>query len=582
MVSTMKVVSVNVGLPRTVQWKGKAVSTGIFKAPVSGRVPLRSLNFDGDRQADLSVHGGPDKAAYAYPAEHYAYWRGEFPDMTLPWGMFGENLTTEGLDDGALQIGDRFRLGSAEVMVTQPRLPCFKLGIKFGRDDIVKRFLASGRLGFYFKVVGEGDVAAGDELLVVERAKDSMALSEIARLYARDKEDLEGLRRMVGVPALPEDWRDYFKEQISRVGTKARRPAAQDPAWTGFRPFILREKVRESDTVSSFHLVPEDGQPLPTYFPGQYLTVRLAIPGVERPVVRCYSLSDAPRPDGYRLTIKRIGPRSGEPQAKAGLVSSHFHDLLAAGDRIEVKAPAGEFTVDQTRPDRPVVLIAGGIGITPLLSMLNGIAAAKSSRQAWLLYGVRDDREHIMRGHLEALARANANLHLHVFYSRPAAPPGSPDIHVGHIDLDALKRLLPSNAYDFYVCGPAAMMESVTRDLQAWEVPTDRVHVEAFGPATVRQAVHGPTDQPDCGFDVTFARSGVTAQWHHCDSPLLELAEEHSVAIDFGCRAGSCGTCLTSLVSGAVRYLHEPNAPLGAGEILPCIAVPVEPLVLDA
>jgi len=162
----MKVISVNVGLPRTVHWKGKAVSTGIFKAPVSDRIRLRTLNFDGDRQADLSVHGGPDKAVYAYPAEHYAYWHGELPAMTLPWGMFGENLTTEGLqEDDTLQIGDRFRVGSAEVVVTQPRLPCFKLGLKFGRDDIVKRFLASGRTGFYFKVVAEGEVAASHRRL---------------------------------------------------------------------------------------------------------------------------------------------------------------------------------------------------------------------------------------------------------------------------------------------------------------------------------------------------------------------------------------------------------------------------------
>jgi MOSC domain-containing protein YiiM len=214
----MKVISVNVGLPRTVQWKGKAVSTGIFKAPVSGRIHLRTLNFDGDRQADLSVHGGPDKAVYVYPAEHYVYWQRELPDMTLPWGMFGENLTTEGLqEDDTLQIGDRFRVGSAELVVTQPRLPCFKLGLKFGRNDIVKRFLASGRTGFYVKVVAEGEVAAGDSVLLVERASGSLAVSEITRLYVRDKDDLEGLRRIVGVAALPADWRDYFKERINRV-----------------------------------------------------------------------------------------------------------------------------------------------------------------------------------------------------------------------------------------------------------------------------------------------------------------------------------------------------------------------------
>src|SRR5215510_1858870 len=222
----MRVISVNVGLPRTVQWKGKAVSTGIFKAPVSGRIHLRTLNFDGDRQADLSVHGGPDKAVYVYPAEHYAYWHQELPDMTLPWGMFGENLTTEGLqEDDTLQIGDRFRIGTAEVVVTQPRLPCFKLGLKFGRDDIVKRFLASGRNGFYFRVVAEGEVAAEDAVVLVERASGSVAVSEITRLYARDKDDLEGLRRIVGVAALPDDWRDYFKEQINRVRADVQRPS---------------------------------------------------------------------------------------------------------------------------------------------------------------------------------------------------------------------------------------------------------------------------------------------------------------------------------------------------------------------
>lgn len=220
----MKVISVNVGLSRTVQWKGKAVSTGIFKAPVSGRIHLRTLNFDGDRQADLSVHGGRDKAVYLYPAEHYAYWRRELPDMTLPWGMFGENLTTEGLqEDDTLQIGDRFRVGSAELVVTQPRLPCFKLGLRFGRNDMVKRFLASGRTGFYVKVVAEGEVAAGDPVVLVERPRGSVAVTEITRLYARDRDDLEGLRRIVDVAALPDHWRDYFKEQINRVRAGGRR-----------------------------------------------------------------------------------------------------------------------------------------------------------------------------------------------------------------------------------------------------------------------------------------------------------------------------------------------------------------------
>jgi len=218
----MKVLSLNVGLPRTVEWKGKPVSTGIFKEPVSGRVALKALDFDGDGQADLSVHGGPNKAVYVYPAEHYAYWRRELPDQSLPWGMFGENLTTEGLREDT-QIGDRFRIGSAEVMATQPRLPCYKLGLRFGRGDIVKRFLASGLTGFYFRVIVEGDVGAGDAIVPIRRATDSVPVSEITRLYARDTDDLEGLRRIVTIADLAEDWREYFQERIDRLAAGFRQ-----------------------------------------------------------------------------------------------------------------------------------------------------------------------------------------------------------------------------------------------------------------------------------------------------------------------------------------------------------------------
>jgi MOSC domain-containing protein YiiM/ferredoxin-NADP reductase len=578
----MKIISVNVGLPQTVQWKGKAVSTGIFKAPVSGRIHLRTLNFDGDRQADLSVHGGPDKAVYAYPTEHYAYWHRELRDITLPWGIFGENLTTEGLQEDTLKIGARFRIGSAEVVVTQPRLPCFKLGLRFGRDDMVKRFLASGHQGFYFRVVTEGEVAAGDPIVAVDRADDSVPVSEVTRLYARDKDDVAGLRRIMEVAALPADWRDYFEQQIRQVSVRIPPRPAQTSAWAGFRPFTLREKVRESDDVSSFHLVPEDGQSLPPYLPGQYLTIRVSIPGVERPVVRSYSLSDVARNDHYRLTIKRISSHLQDAPIASGSVSTYFHERLAVGDRIEAKAPSGTFTIDVAQHDRPVVLIGGGIGLTPLVSMLNGIVAAGLPRETWLLYGVRNDREQIMRTHLEGIARTHRNIHLHVFYSQPSREIDDPGIHFGHIDLDAMQRLIPTDAYDFYVCGPPSMMDSITRDLEAWGVPAYRMHTEAFGPATIKRSVRGPATQPDCGINVTFVRSGVTVQWSRCESPLLELAEEHSVAIDFGCRAGSCGTCVTRLLSGTVRYLHQPNAPLEGDEVLPCIAVPAEPLSLDA
>jgi MOSC domain-containing protein YiiM len=215
----MKLISLNVGRPRLVVWDGRPVSTGIYKSPVEGRVMLRTLNLDGDRQADLNVHGGPTKAAYVYPAEHYGYWRGELPGMELPWGMFGENFTTEGLDESAVNIGDRFRLGDAEVVVTEPRMPCYKLGIKFGRMDILKRFLASGRTGFYFAVEREGEVAAGDEIELLTRDKHHVTVADITRLYARGKGDDELMRRAMAVEALPEAWREHFRQQLSRGRT---------------------------------------------------------------------------------------------------------------------------------------------------------------------------------------------------------------------------------------------------------------------------------------------------------------------------------------------------------------------------
>lgn len=214
----MKLISVNVGLPRRIPANGREVTTGIFKEPVAGRVRVRTLNLEGDGQADLSAHGGPHKAVYAYPAEHYDYWRGELPGMELPWGMFGENLTTEGLREDSVNIGDRFRIGSAEFMVRQPRLPCYKLAAKFGRPDMVKRFLASRRTGFYLAVAQEGEVGAGDPIALVHRDPNHVTVADITRLYAFDKHDRELLGRVAELAALPQSWRDYFRgkrEQLS-------------------------------------------------------------------------------------------------------------------------------------------------------------------------------------------------------------------------------------------------------------------------------------------------------------------------------------------------------------------------------
>lgn len=213
----MKVISVNVGLPREVMWKGRTVTTGIFKEPVAGRVRIQRHNLDGDKQADLSVHGGPEKAVYLYPVEHYAYWRNDLPEMELPWGMFGENLTTEGLVEEAVNIGDRLRVGTAEVVVTQPRMPCQKLAIKFDRSDIIKRFLASGRTGFYLRVLQAGEVGAGDAIEQISRDENNLSVADITRLYAHAKDDVATLQRAVRHKVLPTNWREYFQRRIEKV-----------------------------------------------------------------------------------------------------------------------------------------------------------------------------------------------------------------------------------------------------------------------------------------------------------------------------------------------------------------------------
>jgi MOSC domain-containing protein YiiM len=212
----MKLISVNVGLPREVTWKGKTVSTGIFKQPISDRVMVRSLNLDGDGQADLTVHGGSDKAVYVYPFEHYDYWRGELPQTELPLGIFGENFTTTGLTEADVNIGDRFGIGTVKLMVTQPRMPCYKLGIRFGRPDMVKRFLASRRTGFYFRVLQEGEVGVGDTLELVSRDDNNITVADITQLYTHEQTSPELLHRAAQLAALPENWRDYFQQQSHR------------------------------------------------------------------------------------------------------------------------------------------------------------------------------------------------------------------------------------------------------------------------------------------------------------------------------------------------------------------------------
>ena len=580
----MSLLSVNVGLPRRVSWKGQSVTTGIFKEPVDGPVRIRTLNVTGDRQADLTVHGGWEKAVYAYPSEFYETWRQERPELPFPWGQFGENLTTEGLLDGEVSVGDRFRVGTAELIATEPRLPCFKLGIKMESDEFVGEFLERGLLGFYFAVALEGEVQAGDSIVALSRDARRFGVTEITRLFGQDRDDVEGLQRAVELDVLPESWRNYFRKRLSELERRRSAhfmPAAHPPAWVEFRPFEVQRKVRESEDVCSLYLRPSDEKALPRYKPGQFLTLRVPASDGSAPLIRTYSLSDSPSPDSYRLTVKRTAETSAATP-RAGIASTALHDHVAVGDVLEAKAPAGLFTIEPTETYRPVVLIAGGIGITPILAMLNSIVEQGGERETWLFYGVRDHRDHLMRRHLAELADQHPFVRLHVSYSRPIRENGralGAPHHEGRITVDLLRALLPASFYDYYVCGPGAMMQNIFEGLRAWGVPEDRIHSEAFGPAAIKVAARSMSR--DCHASVQFARSSLTTVWSRCDSPLLELAEDAGISIPFGCRAGNCGTCATKLLTGDISYLNEPAAPINGDEVLVCVAVPETDVVLD-
>lgn len=363
-------------------------------------------------------------------------------------------------------------------------------------------------------------------------------------------------------------------------------------AWNGHRKFVVDRRVVEAEDVCSFYLVPHDGKELPQYAPGQFLTFRIDIPGHATPV-RCYSLSDAPNGRSYRVTIKRV--RAVDRDTPAGLVSNYFHDHINEGQILDVEAPSGRFVLD-CAAKRPAVLIGGGVGITPLLSMFKTVAFSGSDREVWLFYALRNSRHHIMRDQLIELDRKHENLRVITVYSQPAKGDvrGRDYDESGHVDVELLSKYLrdaeqrPTNNYLFYVCGPPPMMEALLPQLKDWGVPKEHIHTEAFGPASVRargKAEAVSQDQPSVSgkkLQVTFARSGRQVTWNEQFANLLELAARHGVQIASACCAGSCGTCQVAVKSGQVAYDVTPDREIEDGCCLTCVGRPQGDLILDA
>lgn len=370
-------------------------------------------------------------------------------------------------------------------------------------------------------------------------------------------------------------------------------PAAMEPAtvsaWPGFRTFRVERKEVEdaAGSICSFYLMPEDGQALPPFLPGQFLTFRLDVPapaGGTEQIVRCYSLSDAPRPDRYRVSIKRVPAPAGSNHPP-GRSSNHFHDHVAAGDILQVRAPGGHFHIDHS--DAPVVLIGGGIGITPMLSMLHWCLAQQPGREVWLFYGVRNGREPVMQAQLAALAAAHPHFRLRLCFSEPLPEDqaGRDYQHRGRVDVGLLRMELPLKPYHFYICGPTPMMESLVTALEDWGVPDARIHFEAFGPASIkRKPVAAPPPAAATASDivVTFAKSGRQVPWQPAAGSLLEFAEANGIAVDSGCRAGGCGSCQTTIRAGEVAYRQPPDYDPEPGSCLLCTCVPKTSVTLEA
>jgi ferredoxin-NADP reductase/MOSC domain-containing protein YiiM len=584
-----RLLSVNVGLPRDIPWQGKTVHTGIWKAPVQGRRMVRRLNIDGDGQGDLQGHGGEHRAVFVYQIDSYRHWQAQLGRADFAYGYFGENFTIDGLPDTEVCIGDRYRIGSALFEVTQPRVTCYRVGIRTNEPQMAALLVAHHRPGFYFRVIEEGEVEAGYEIVRVSADPMRLTVAEADALLYLPGRDQSALERALRIPALSAGWRSSFESLLeherassSTGGNPALAPAAQPaPAWAGFRPLRVVEKRRESSNVTSLALEPGDGRPLAAAMPGQFIVLRLK-PAPEAPVLlRSYSLSGRPSEERWRISIK------GEPNGAAG---TYIEGRLKVGDAIDASAPRGSFTL---RPgEGPVVLLSAGIGLTPVLAMLQSLAAAGSRREIWWIHGARNGAEHAFAAEARALLKSLPGGRSHVRYSAPAPTdrPGVDFDAAGRLDLQALKELGAPRAADFYLCGPAAFMSSLTADLANWGVPAERLHSENFGsgPALtpgVAAAPHRPPHLPErpagAGPMVSFARSNLALRWDSAFQSLLELAEACDVPVRWACRTGVCHTCETGLIAGAVDYLPDPLEPPAEGNLLICCGRPRADVVLD-
>jgi ferredoxin-NADP reductase/MOSC domain-containing protein YiiM/ferredoxin len=576
--------SVNVGMPKNVSWQGRTVFTGVFKDPVTGSRRVRRLNVDGDGQGDLTGHGGEQRAVFVYQMDSYRYWERELGRHDFVYGQFGENFTVEGLADDEVCIGDRYQIGSATFEVTQPRVTCYRVGIRMNDPQIPALLVSRHRPGFYLRVIEEGDVAAGDDIIKLSSGPEQMTVADVDGLLYLPGHGRQGLLRALRIPALSPGWQDSFRALLNEApgsGNAGLAVTSPPPAWSGFRQLTVTAITHESDSAISLRLEDPAGAPLPPARPGQYLTVRVQPDKAQRALLRNYSLSGPPGAGYYRITVKR------EP---GGAVSGYLHTSVAVGDQLDIAAPRGTFILDQTQA--PVLLISAGIGATPVLAMLAALEQEHSAREVWCLYGARNGGEHPFAAEARALVASLPNARAHVYYSRPdpADVKGRDFDSAGRLTASLLAELNPPSAADVYMCGPTAFMDDISAGLAALGFDASRVHTEVFGPAasvtpgiaaTPARAPHPPAGPPGNGPAIAFARSDLTIPWSSEYASLLELAEACDVPVRWSCRTGVCHTCETTLIAGTVGYSPDPVEPPAPGSLLICCSVPRDDIVLD-
>ena len=575
-------VSLNVGMPQDVPWRGRTVHTGVWKRPVTGPRMVRRLNVDGDGQGDRGGHGGEQRAVMVYQLDSYRHWQEFFGLDDLEHGAFGENFTVDGLSDDEVCIGDRFRFGDAEFEVTQPRVTCFRVGMRMGQPQLPSLLVAHHRPGFYLRVITEGYVAAGDEIVRTARGRHELSVAEVDALLYLPDPDRDRVRQATDIAALSPGWHESFRALLDTdPGSGTRSPGgiatAPPPAWPGFRALTVSDVVDESATVTSYYFSPADGHSLPRATPGQYLTLRISGAG-DPPPVRTYSLSGSSDQPRYRISVK---------SEDLGRVSPYLHDHLRPGDRVEVAAPRGAFVLEDG--NEPVLLVSAGIGVTPVLAMLHQLADGSSTREVWWIHTTHDAHTHVFADEAAALVASLPSARSVVYFTAGVDPLPT-GVRAGRLTADVITGLgLPLDA-EAYVCGPEPFMDDVSTALAESGLDPRKIHTERFASrspinpgivGTDAPPPHQPPGRAGTGPEVTFARSALSVRWSDDYQSVLELAEACDVPTQWSCRTGVCHTCATAVLAGGTAYTTPPLEPPGPGEVLICSAQPTDDLTID-